>query len=142
MSTANNEDSPSRPGSRSTPPTPAGLPSQQKQAYFGEGGGRVDEGRNDGLKLVVVALLIIGAIAISLALIFRSVDKSANSNTSNVPSALAEHNQLMREAIQMAREAQELNRQRMAQMRQAMMEAEGYAEHGEYPGPEDYVSDP
>lgn len=140
MSTATSGNPRGQQGNRDRRPQ-ADLP---EQVYFGEHPGGIEEGRNEGLKLIIIALVIIGAIAIGLGFLFRSVDKSHNAETT---SALAEHNQLMREAMQMAREAQQVNRQRMMEMQRAMQEAEygaygEYGEYGEYPGSDDYIYDP
>ncbi len=127
------------PGHRENPghqPNEATAPGHQDQSYFGETPGGYREGGNSGLKLLVIALAVIGASAVGLGLIFRSVDATANNG--GATSAIAEQNRLMREAMQMAREAQAMNRQRMAEMRQAMQEADGYAEYGDYPGADDH----
>ncbi len=136
MDTGTDQNASGRRESQGHQPNQGTPPVHQDQAYFGEHPGGYREGGNGGLKLVVIALVVIGATAIGLGLIFRSVDQTANNGTAT--SAIAEQNRLMREAMQMAREAQAMNRQRMAEMRQAMQEAEGYAEYGDYPGAEDH----
>ena len=59
-------------------PSQGAPPDHQDQAYFGEHPGGYREAVNGGLKLVVIALAVIGATAIGLGLIFRSVDQTAN----------------------------------------------------------------
>lgn len=139
MNAGANQNQPGESEIQSRRPDQGTAPNDEEPAYFGKHPGGYVEGRNDGLKLVVIALLVIGATAIGLSLIFRSVDKTANSGVAT--SAIAEQTRLMREAVQMAREAQELNRQRMIEMQRAMREAEEYAEYGEYPDGEGDLSD-
>jgi uncharacterized protein HemX len=79
---------------------------------------------NDGggvLKLIIVLIAVIGGLVLGFAFLFRTTDKSVN-NTGD--SALTEHTQVMREAVQLAREAQELNRQRMAELQKMQMDME------------------
>lgn len=105
------------------PPDPIAHRSEYESATGDESIG-VSFGEGHGLlKLMILLVAVIGGLVLGFGFLFRSGDRPMNDPSTK---ALADHTQVMREAVQMAREAQELNRQRMREMERAMMgETEG-----------------
>ncbi|MCI0630457.1 MAG: hypothetical protein L0Y44_07365 [Phycisphaerales bacterium] len=107
----------------SAAPAPQEQPNQRpyfsvNEPHFLHESGGVEEGRTNALKLGILALLIIVAIAIGLAYVFRAMDKTAGG-----PRTITERHRTMIESVERAKETREQARKRMNDLHRTMSEA-------------------